>query len=90
MIPSRTNPNPQSLQKPSLPKLNFLSKTNFSLKQLETGISRKYGDKTNWMKKESSKQTDDDPDWIIPEFSQTKEVPQRNYNELIYEENFPL
>ena len=66
-------------------------KNNFSLKQLETGISRKYGEPTDWMKKEPTKQKNNEADLImVQENSQTKEVPQRNYNELIYEENFPL
>ena len=59
------------------------------MKQLETGISRKYGEKADWMKNEMTKQTKDDAELIMnQEYSQTKEVPQRN--ELIYEENFPL
>lgn len=94
LIPSRS-PKPQKL-----PSNKFMplpvpqrsnKKNNFSLKQLETGISRKYGEKADWMQKKSTKQTEDAAESImVPEYSQTKEVPQRNYNELIYEENFPL
>ena len=92
LIPSRS-PKPQKL-----PSNKFMplpvpqrsnKKNNFSLKQLETGISRKYGEKADWMKKEMTKQTKDEAELIMnQEYSQTKEVPQRN--ELIYEENFPL
>ena len=93
LIPSRISPKPQKL-----PSQKFMpqpipqrsnKKNNFSLKQLETGISRKYGEKADWMKKEMTKQTKDEAELIMnQEYSQTKEVPQRN--ELIYEENFPL
>lgn len=93
LIPSRNCPKPQKL-----PSQKFMpqpipqrsnKKNNFSLKQLETGISRKYGEKADWMKKEMTKQTKDEAELIMnQEYSQTKEVPQRN--ELIYEENFPL
>merc|ERR1712131_2893 len=95
LIPSRNNPKPQKL-----PSQKFMpipvpqrsnKKNNFSLKQLETGISRKYGEPTDWMKKEPTKQKKNEADLImVQEYTQTKEVPQRNYNELIYEENFPL
>lgn len=95
LIPSRNNPKPQKL-----PSQKFMpipvpqrsnKKNNFSLKQLETGISRKYGEPTDWMKKEPTKQKRKEADLImVQEYSQTKVVPQRNYNELIYEENFPL
>ena len=98
LIPSRNCPKPQKLPPQKLPSQKFMpqpipqrsnKKNNFSLKQLETGISRKYGEKADWMKNEMTKQTKDDAELIMnQEYSQTKEVPQRN--ELIYEENFPL
>jgi len=70
---------------PAIPQRSN-KKNNFSLKQLEVGISRKYGEKAEWMK-ESRENKKNDADLMIVE---TKEVPQQNYNELIYEENFPL
>ena len=94
LIPTRT----QKPQKSSLPNKKLIQqpipqrsikKNIFSLKQLETGISRKYGEKTEWMKKEPEQQIEND-DSINMNESKTKEVPQRNYNEYIYEENFPL
>jgi len=91
LIPSR-NQKPQKLSAPSkkitqqaIPQRST-KKNNFSLKQLEVGISRKYGEKAEWMK-ESRENKKNDADLMIVE---TKEVPQQNYNELIYEENFPL
>ena len=91
LIPSRSQ-KPQNLSAPSkkitqqaIPQRSN-KKNNFSLKQLEVGISRKYGEKAGWMK-ESRENKKNDADLMIVE---TKEVPQQNYNELIYEENFPL